>query len=58
MTEIDKTDIQRLIEAPQEPGVAQAISTFEAIEQAYFRAVAASPPAIASTHYATSTAPR
>jgi len=42
----------------QEPGVAQAMVTFEAVERAYFAAVAATPQAVHATTYATTTAPR
>lgn len=50
-------DLARLM-AQQGPGVAQAIATFEMVEQAYFRAVAAAPREVTATAYATTTAPR
>lgn len=44
--------------AHQEPGVAQAVITFEAMERAYFLAVAATPQTVVVTSYAATTAPR
>lgn len=55
---MSEQDLERLVAAPQEPGVAQAMATFEAVEKAYFAAVAAAPQAIVATSYATTTAPR
>lgn len=49
--------LERLAEG-QEPGVAQAIATYEAVEEAYFKAVAASPTVVVTTTYATTTAPQ
>ena len=49
-------DPAQAIEA--EPGVTQAIATYEAIEKVYFAAVAATPPAVVASSYATTTAPR
>jgi hypothetical protein len=42
----------------QEPGVAQAVATYEAVERAYFQAVAASPQPVVTTTYATTTTRR
>ncbi len=51
-------EFERLIER-QEAGVAQVMATFEAVERAYFAAVAATPqPTIATTHATTTAAPR
>lgn len=50
-------EFERLMEH-QEPGVAQAMVAFEAVERAYFAAVAATPQAVPATTYATTTAPR
>jgi hypothetical protein len=58
VSKIRREELQKLVATPQEPGVAQAVATFEAVEQAYFRAVAAAPAVIVATSYATSTAPR
>jgi hypothetical protein len=44
--------------AAAEPGVAQAIATYEAVEKAYFQAVAAMPVAVVATSYGTTTSPR
>jgi hypothetical protein len=55
---ITQQDIERLVAAPQETGVAQALATFEVVEKAYFKAVAAAPQVIVMTSYATTTAPR
>lgn len=51
------SEIERLVREPQEPGVAQAIATYEAVERAYVRAAAALPAAsYAPTSYSTTTA--
>jgi formaldehyde-activating enzyme involved in methanogenesis len=55
---ITQQDIERLVAGPQESGVAQAMATFEIVEKAYFKAVAAAPQVIVTTSYATTTAPR
>lgn len=49
-------DLDRKL-AEQEPGVAQALTTYEAVEQAYLQAVAATPPAVVATSYAATTNP-
>lgn len=51
-------DLERLLAQPQEPGVTQAVATYEAVEQAYFRALAATPRPVQATSYATTTSGR
>lgn len=60
MSERHDTSEQRLVQlvAQSEAGVAQAVATFEAVERAYFRAVASAPREVTQTSYATTTAPR
>jgi hypothetical protein len=50
--------LDRLLGQGQEAGVAQAIATYEAVEEAYFQAVSASTPPAVNTTYTNSTAPR
>jgi hypothetical protein len=50
-------DLDRMV-AQQEPGVAQAITTYEAVERAYFQAVAATPSAVMAISYAATTSRR
>lgn len=50
-------DLDRAL-AEAEPGVAQAMATYEAVEKAYFQAVAATPAAVVATSYGTNTSPR
>ena len=48
----------QLMAQDQEAGVAQAITTYEAVERAYFHAVAATPHAVVASSYAATTSPR
>ena len=57
-TSLDTAERDRLLGGGEMPGVAQAIVTYEAVEKAYFAAVAATPPAVIATTYAVSTSPR
>ncbi len=50
--------LAKLLAQEKEPGVAQAVATYEAVERIYFGAVAATLPPVPPTSYATATAPR
>jgi hypothetical protein len=56
--EMGSDQLKRLLARGQEPGVAQAVATLEAIEKAYFDAVLPAPQVIVATSYATTTSPR
>jgi hypothetical protein len=58
VSRIEPRELERLLATPQEPGVAQAMATFEIVEKAYFEAVSAAPQALLATSYATTTSPR
>lgn len=59
MAASEDTPLRDLMEEQhKEPGVAQAMRAFEAIERAYFEAVNASPRVVAATPYRTSTGPQ
>jgi hypothetical protein len=57
-TTTQQQQFDELMAQEQEAGVAQAITTYEAVERVYFQAVAATPAAVTATSYATTTSPR
>lgn len=50
--------LAKLLAQEREPGVAQAVATYEAVERIYLGAAAAAPQPVAPTSYATTTRPR
>jgi hypothetical protein len=57
-TATPQEQFDELMAQDQEAGVAQAITTYEAVERAYFHAVAATPQSVVASSYATTTSPR